>query len=61
VTAGGGYVARVGIMQAAGVRFGDGLTVEALAERWDEVLDLADGREFQAGASEQGDWVLSQL
>ena len=59
-TAGGGYVSRVAIVQGDGVAF-DELTPEALAERWDDVVALGDGREFLGGAAEQGDWVVSQL
>jgi NAD(P)-dependent dehydrogenase (short-subunit alcohol dehydrogenase family) len=59
-TAGGGYVARVGIVQGAGLSAGPKLTPETLAERWDDVLSLDGGREFD-GAAEQGDWVLAQL
>lgn len=61
LTAGGGHVARVGVVQGPGVTLGDGLTPEALAERWDEVLDLEGGREFDGGAAEQGDHVVALL
>lgn len=59
-TVGGGYVSRVAIVQGDGVAFGE-LTPEALAERWDDVITLGEGREFPGGAAEQGDWVVSQL
>jgi NAD(P)-dependent dehydrogenase (short-subunit alcohol dehydrogenase family) len=57
---GGGYVSRVAIVQGDGVVFDD-LTPEALAERWDDVTTLGEGREFRGGAAEQGDWVVSRL
>jgi NAD(P)-dependent dehydrogenase (short-subunit alcohol dehydrogenase family) len=60
-TAGGGHVARVGVVQGAGVTFGDELTVDELAGRWAEVMDLGGGHEFEGGAAEQGDHVLAQL
>jgi NAD(P)-dependent dehydrogenase (short-subunit alcohol dehydrogenase family) len=59
-TAGGGYVGRVAVIQAAGVVF-DELTPEALAEKWAAVTDVADGNEFPGGAAEQGDWVLARV
>lgn len=60
VTAGGGHVARVAIVQGPGVSFGHDLTVEALADRWDEVAAVADGHEFD-GAAAQGDHVLGHV
>lgn len=59
-TVGGGYVSRVAIVQGDGVVF-DQLTPDALADRWEEVTTLGEGREFPGGAAEQGDWVVSQL
>ncbi|WP_052668700.1 SDR family oxidoreductase [Nitriliruptor alkaliphilus] len=58
-TAGGGYVGRVAVVQAPGVVLDD-VTPEALADRWDEVTDVAGGQEFD-GAAAQGDWVLSRV
>jgi NAD(P)-dependent dehydrogenase (short-subunit alcohol dehydrogenase family) len=59
-TVGGGYVSRVAIVQGDGVVF-DEPSPEALADRWDDVIALGDGREFRGGAAEQGDWVVSRL
>jgi hypothetical protein len=36
-------------------------TPEEIAEQWSTVTDLTGGREFDGGAAEQGDWVLSQV
>ncbi|HSK22966.1 MAG TPA: SDR family NAD(P)-dependent oxidoreductase [Egicoccus sp.] len=60
-TAGGGFVGRVGVLQGPGAVFGDGLTPEDLAERWDEVISMDDAVEFDGGAAEQGDWVLDRV
>ncbi len=60
LTAGGGFVGRVAVVQGTGAVF-DGLTPEALAARWDEVVTLGEGYEFPGGAAEQGDWVVAQL
>lgn len=60
LTAGGGFVGRVAVVQGDGAVFEE-LTPESLAARWDEVTRLGAGREFPAGAAEQGDWVVGQL
>jgi NAD(P)-dependent dehydrogenase (short-subunit alcohol dehydrogenase family) len=60
LAAGGGYVGRVAIVQGPGVNLGNGATPESLAERWDEVINIDGGREFE-GAAAQGDWLLAQL
>lgn len=59
-TAGGGYISRVAIVQGDGVVL-DEVTPEAIAERWDDIVELGDGREFPGGAAEQGDAVVSRL
>jgi NAD(P)-dependent dehydrogenase (short-subunit alcohol dehydrogenase family) len=59
-TAGGGYVGRVAVVQASGVVL-DQVTPEGLADRWSEVVDVTEGHEFDGGAAEQGDWVLSRV
>ena len=41
---GGGYVSRVAVVEGAGVRFGDGLTPEQIAESWDAIADLRDAK-----------------
>jgi NAD(P)-dependent dehydrogenase (short-subunit alcohol dehydrogenase family) len=41
---GGGYVARVAVVEGAGVRFGEGLTPEQIAESWDAIGDLRDAK-----------------
>jgi len=45
---GGGYVSRVAVVEAEGVRFGakQDLTIEQVAARWDEINDLAKARPF---------------
>lgn len=58
--AGGGFVARVAVLHGPGAVFSDGVTPEDLAERWDEVVAVEGGREFD-GAAAHGDWVLGQL
>ncbi|WP_239678843.1 SDR family NAD(P)-dependent oxidoreductase [Natronosporangium hydrolyticum] len=59
-TAGGGYFGRVAVTQAPGLVLA-APTPEEIAEQWSTVTDLTGGREFDGGASEQGDWVLSQV
>jgi NAD(P)-dependent dehydrogenase (short-subunit alcohol dehydrogenase family) len=59
-TAGGGYVGRVAVVQAPGVVL-DQVTPEGIADRWDEVTEIAGGHEFPGGAAEQGDWVLGRV
>ncbi|GGI04149.1 SDR family NAD(P)-dependent oxidoreductase [Egicoccus halophilus] len=60
-SAGGGFVGRVAVLQGRGVVFDGELRPEDLAERWDEVVDVADAVEFDGGAAQQGDWVLGQV
>jgi NAD(P)-dependent dehydrogenase (short-subunit alcohol dehydrogenase family) len=50
---GGGYVARVAIVEGEGIAFGDVPTVEQLAARFDEVRDLGDATEFRGGLGDQ--------
>jgi NAD(P)-dependent dehydrogenase (short-subunit alcohol dehydrogenase family) len=58
-TAGGGYVGRIAVVQAPGVVL-DQVTPEELAQRWDELTEIAGGQEFHS-AAEQGDWVLARI
>lgn len=44
---GGGYVARVAVVEARGVQLGEGLTPEQIAESWSEANDLSDARPFE--------------
>ena len=50
---GGGYVARVAIVEGEGVAFDDVPTVEQLADRFGEVRDLGDATEFRGGLADQ--------
>lgn len=50
---GGGYVARVAIVEGEGVAFDDVPTVEELAARFDEVRALGDHAEFRGGLGDQ--------
>jgi NAD(P)-dependent dehydrogenase (short-subunit alcohol dehydrogenase family) len=60
-TAGGGFVARVAVLQGDGVRFGDAISPAAIADRFDEIVAMDRPHEFDGGAAEQGDWVVGQL
>lgn len=44
---GGGYLARVAVVEAAGTYFGQELTPEQVGEQWGKVNDLADAKPFQ--------------
>ena len=57
---GGGFVSRVAIVQGDGVVFDD-ITPEAIAERFDEVMAIGEGKEFPQGAAEQGGDVVSRV
>lgn len=50
---GGGYVARVAIVEGDGIAFGDVPTVEQVAARFGEVRDLGDPTEFRGGLADQ--------
>ncbi len=53
--AGGGYYARVAIMEGRGVTYGSVPSVESLAERWPEIMSVDGAREFDSlGASTFG-------
>jgi 3-hydroxyacyl-CoA dehydrogenase/3a,7a,12a-trihydroxy-5b-cholest-24-enoyl-CoA hydratase len=43
---GGGYVARVAVVEAIGTQLGDGLTPERVAESWGQINDLGGARPF---------------
>lgn len=60
-SAGGGFVGRVAVLQGPGVVFDGPISPEDLAERWDEVIAVADAVEFDGGAAQQGDWVLDRV
>jgi NAD(P)-dependent dehydrogenase (short-subunit alcohol dehydrogenase family) len=60
-TAGGGYVARVGIVEGEGVAFDHVATPEEIAERWEDIIRLGEGTEYTRGAAEQGDRIVTLL
>lgn len=60
VTAGAGFVGRAAMVQADGVTFGDGVTPDDVADRWGDVVALADVREFPDGAGAHSEWVVEQ-
>jgi NAD(P)-dependent dehydrogenase (short-subunit alcohol dehydrogenase family) len=61
VVAGGGYVARVAILQGEGVVFDHVANPEEVADRWPDVMRLGDASEFRDGAGEQAEWVLQRV
>jgi NAD(P)-dependent dehydrogenase (short-subunit alcohol dehydrogenase family) len=61
VVAGGGFVARVAVLQGEGVVFDRVATPEEVAERWPDVVRLGDASEFRGGAAEQAEWVLQRV
>jgi len=56
---GGGYVARVAVMEAKGANLGQEMSPEDLVERWAEIEDLAGARAF-ANAMEAVQQALAQ-
>ena len=44
---GGGYVARVAVVEGEGVRLGDGLSPEQIAESWEAISDLRAARPIE--------------
>lgn len=60
---GGGYVARVAILEGEGVSFGtEGFTPEDVADRFDEILKIGDGAvEFTNGVMEQTGKMVQAL
>jgi len=56
---GGGYVARVAVMEAKGANLGQKMTPEDLVERWAEIEDLSGARAF-ANAMEAVQQALAQ-
>ena len=50
IEAGGGYFARVAIVEAPGVVLGPGATAEDVAARYGEIADLSGARTFDAGS-----------
>jgi NAD(P)-dependent dehydrogenase (short-subunit alcohol dehydrogenase family) len=61
---GGGYVARVAIVEGAGATFADGFTPDDVADRWDDVMrvDLGDTTaEFTHGVMEQTGKIVTAL
>lgn len=61
VVAGGGFVARVAVLQGEGVIFDGVATPEEVAERWPDVVRLGDASEFAGGAADQAEWVLLRV
>lgn len=59
---GGGYIARVAILEGAGVAFDHTPTPEEVADRFDEIRDLGDEPvEFTAGVMEQTGKIVEAL
>ena len=59
---GGGYIARVAILEGAGVAFDHTPTPEEVADRFDEIRDLGeDPTEFTTGVMEQTGKIVSAL
>ena len=59
---GGGYIARVAILEGAGVAFDHTPTPEEVADRFDEIRDLGDDpTEFTTGVMEQTGKIVSAL
>ena len=58
---GGGYVARVAIVEGEGIAFDDVPTVEQLAARFAEVRELGEVREFRGGLADQVDRMAAAL
>ncbi len=59
---GGGYIARVAILEGAGVAFDHTPTPEEVADRFDEIRDLGDDpAEFTTGVMEQTGKIVSAL
>jgi NAD(P)-dependent dehydrogenase (short-subunit alcohol dehydrogenase family) len=61
VVAGGGYVARVAVLQGEGVVFDHVALPEEVADRWPDVMRLGNAMEFRDGAAEQAQCVLERL
>jgi NAD(P)-dependent dehydrogenase (short-subunit alcohol dehydrogenase family) len=61
VVAGGGYVARVAVLQGEGVVFDHVANPEEVADRWPDVMRLGEASEFRDGAGEQAQWVLQRV
>ncbi len=60
---GGGYVARVAILEGQGLSFGmDGFTIEDVAARWDEIMEIGpDASEFTGGVGDQTGKMINVL
>jgi NAD(P)-dependent dehydrogenase (short-subunit alcohol dehydrogenase family) len=61
---GGGYVARVAIVEGPGATFDEGFTPEDVADRWDRITDVPLGEgdaEFTGGVMEQTGKIVSAL
>jgi NAD(P)-dependent dehydrogenase (short-subunit alcohol dehydrogenase family) len=48
--AGAGYYAKVHIVEGKGVKLGDNVTVEDIAENWDKISDMSAATPFNTGA-----------
>ncbi len=61
---GGGYIARVAIVEGAGATFEDGFTPEDVADRFDQISDVPVGEgsaEFTTGVMEQTGKIVQAL
>lgn len=59
---GGGYMARVALLEGEGVAFQDVPSIEDVAEKWAEVTQLGDGsQEFTNGVGEQTGKIINAL
>ena len=59
---GGGYMARVALLEGEGVAFQDVPSIEEVAEKWDEVTQLGgDSKEFTNGVGEQTGKIIQAL
>ncbi len=58
---GGGYVARVAVVEGEGVAFDDVPTVEQVAARFDDLRALGDASEFRGGLADQVERMRTAL
>jgi NAD(P)-dependent dehydrogenase (short-subunit alcohol dehydrogenase family) len=58
---GGGYMARVAIVEGAGTAFDDVPTPDDVADRWEQITTLGDHQEFTHGVMEQTGKIVQAL
>lgn len=58
---GGGYVARVAIVEGEGVAFDEAFDPDDVADRWDDVMHIGDYSEFTTGVMEQTGKIVKTL